>query len=337
MEKKVSVVIPVYNAEKYIGRCMDSVLKQTYKNLEVITVNDGSKDKSLQILLKKQQQDARLHIIDKKNQGVSAARNDGLNSATGDYILFVDADDYLKPDAVEKMLQAIDGENSDCVVFGFEVEGNAVDDLKVLTQLASSGRSKTPEEILQHVLTIDTQKEILGFTWRYLFNREVIDANGLKFDTALKISEDYKFIVEYLLHSRGVAVLPEPLYVYVMNSNSATSKYMPTLNKDMVDVNNWIVKNVYPVAPEVQVEHCGCIANAYLNHVQNITKKDSEYKFISALKNAYDAKKNFGYRQYIKKTLKNVHCRKKAQIAFIMFILEFDWLYMLMYYVKKRR
>ena len=337
MGNKVSVIIPVYNAEDYLERCIDSVLNQTYENLEIIAVNDGSKDGSLQILKKKELQDARIHIIDKENQGVSAARNDGLSNAAGDYILFVDADDYIKPEAIDKILKLRDKESSDCVVFGFEAEGNAADDTDVLRELASSEGAKTPEAILQHVLTIDTQKEILGFTWRYLFSRDLITDERLRFDTSLKISEDYKFIVEYLLHSEKVAVLPEALYVYVLNDNSSTSKYMPTLNRDMVDVNDWIVKNIYPAVPEVQVEHSGCIANAYLNHVQNITKKDSEYGFFAAVKNAYATKREFGYRQHIKSTLKNVHCRKKAQIAFIMFIHELDWLYMLMYYIKKRR
>ena len=111
----ISVIIPVYNAERFVAQTLDSVLEQTYENWEAILVNDGSTDNSLDILQKYAQKDARFKIIDKKNGGVSAARNDGLKKAAGEYITFLDADDLWYPQFLEFMLQALQTLNPDVV------------------------------------------------------------------------------------------------------------------------------------------------------------------------------------------------------------------------------
>ena len=104
MEKdKISVIVPVYNKEQYIGKCIGRIMKQTYNNLEIIAVDDGSTDKSLSILKKLTQSDSRINLLTGVNHGVSYARNRGLEAASGDYVIFVDADDYILPDYLEKL------------------------------------------------------------------------------------------------------------------------------------------------------------------------------------------------------------------------------------------
>ena len=106
MEKeKVSIIIPVYNSESTLKRCIESVINQTYKNIEILIINDGSKDKSLNIMNEYKNKDERIIVINQKNKGLSGARNTGINNATGDYITFIDSDDYIKPNLVKDTIK----------------------------------------------------------------------------------------------------------------------------------------------------------------------------------------------------------------------------------------
>ena len=105
---KISVVVAIYNVEKYLEKCIQSIIFQTYKNIEIILVNDGSTDNSLNICKKYKSEDSRIIIINQENQGVSVARNNGIDRASGEYILFVDGDDYLRTDIIEKLLNNAD-------------------------------------------------------------------------------------------------------------------------------------------------------------------------------------------------------------------------------------
>lgn len=120
-EPKFSIIIPVYNVENYLSECLDSVIKQTIMDLEIICVNDGTKDHSREILEEYQKQDARIQIIDKVNGGLSSARNAGLAAATGEYILFLDSDDYLEQSACERILYEILEHHPDIIVFGTHI------------------------------------------------------------------------------------------------------------------------------------------------------------------------------------------------------------------------
>ncbi len=114
---KISIVIPVYNVEKYLHQCLKSVINQTYKNLEIICINDGSKDNSLNILNEYLKKDNRIIIVNQKNSGVSSARNKGIRLSTGDFISFIDSDDYLDLNVYEKCVQRIIRDNSDIIIF----------------------------------------------------------------------------------------------------------------------------------------------------------------------------------------------------------------------------
>ena len=114
----VTVVVPVYNAEKYLAECLESIQKQTYTNIEIILVDDGSKDSSPTLCDTLQKEDNRIKVIHKVNEGAGKSRNKGIEVATGDYILFVDSDDYIKPNLVEQCVNAIVGNDSAMVMFG---------------------------------------------------------------------------------------------------------------------------------------------------------------------------------------------------------------------------
>ena len=117
---KISVIIPVYNTENYLKECLNSVINQTFKDIEIICVNDGSTDNSLSILEEYARTDSRIKIINQKNQGVSSSRNNGIKSARGEYIMFLDSDDLYKPDLCEKVVEKIDSQSPDIVMWGHD-------------------------------------------------------------------------------------------------------------------------------------------------------------------------------------------------------------------------
>ena len=116
---KISVIVPVYNVEPYLPQCLDSLIEQTFNDIEIICVNDGSTDGSLNVLNHYAAKDSRIKVIDKPNGGVSSARNRGLDAAQGEYISFVDGDDWLKQNAYEEIISAVDKRNVDMAVFGY--------------------------------------------------------------------------------------------------------------------------------------------------------------------------------------------------------------------------
>ena len=116
MEEKISIIIPVYRVETYLPKCIESILVQTYKNLEIILVDDGSPDRCGKICDEYQKKDGRIRVIHKKNEGVARARNDGLDCATGDYISFIDSDDWIAPDAYEKLYRGLQENGADCAI-----------------------------------------------------------------------------------------------------------------------------------------------------------------------------------------------------------------------------
>ena len=113
---KVSIIVPVYNMEKRLNKCLDSLINQTYKNIEIIVVNDGSMDHSLDIIREYQAKDSRINVINQRNMGISEARNNGLAIATGDYLCFADSDDYVELDMIEELVNKITTDKSDIVV-----------------------------------------------------------------------------------------------------------------------------------------------------------------------------------------------------------------------------
>lgn len=172
MESLVSVIVPMYNSSRTIERCLNSITNQTYKKLEIIVINDGSTDGSLDILFKFQKRDSRIVVIEKENEGVSAARNDGIKRARGEYILFVDSDDYIDVKAIEVLMNIVYCQQTDGVVFGYRLEGNAnwMNDSHVLKALQDSfGKAVSSEIVLRHVLTINPAQELLGYSVRYLY------------------------------------------------------------------------------------------------------------------------------------------------------------------------
>lgn len=227
----VSIIIPVYNCEAYIDRCICSVLAQTYHQIELILIDDGSKDNSGAICDAWAAKDSRVKVLHQENAGVSAARNAGLDAATGEYIGFVDADDWVEPQMVEQLLEAARSSDADMVLFDPVVHVEAtgqthVDSMLFFPQsIALSKDQITPEKL----------RFIAGTIWRFLYKKELLQIHKLRFDTRLPLSEDRLFNICALGCSKKVYYLRVPFYHYWINAASATSKYRPDMLQIVLD------------------------------------------------------------------------------------------------------
>lgn len=230
-----SIIIPVYNVEKYLHRCLDSVINQTYTKLEIILVNDGSKDNSGIICDKYAESDSRIRVIHQKNQGVSSARNAGLNIATGDYISFIDPDDYIELNMYEQLSLHLSEHAVDIVRFGALRNGD------VLNWLPFEGFYEG-EDFEKEILLpmIGSEKFggmfILGVLWMHVFKRDLIEKHNIRFNKKLRRCEDRLFTISCMMFSSGELFLRDTLYHYIINDESLSNKY---------DSDRWEQENLY--------------------------------------------------------------------------------------------
>lgn len=221
MKGLVSIVIPVYNAEKYIDVCLKSVVSQTYKNLEVLVINDGSTDKSKEIAQGFAQKDNRVKVISKENGGVSTARNMGMKNAQGEFICFVDADDYLNCRFVEVLVSGFDEENcviSACDMFRKYKNEDVADNSEHKSTIYSIGDA---------FRRMCKNGDIYPSSCNKMFLTEVIKNNDLYCDTSLVYGEDTLFLLKYYacVYGGNMAYFSDSkLYINVMNPTSAMSK-----------------------------------------------------------------------------------------------------------------
>lgn len=218
MTKMVSVILPVYNARKDLARCLDSILSQDYENLEVIAINDGSGDDSLEALERYARWDSRLKVFSQANSGVSAARNLALEKARGEYVRFVDADDALPPGAVRRMVEALEEARADLVIAPYtEVLAGF---RKVHGELKCRGK-------LQQRDFLDFYRRYpnsfyYSVLWNKLYRMEIIRQHELRFQEGMAWSEDFVFNASYYRYIARVAVVEEPVYDYYRNPAGLT-------------------------------------------------------------------------------------------------------------------
>lgn len=214
----ISVIIPVYNAEKYLKTCLDSLISQTYANYEVLCVDDGSTDHSLNILRFYEKKDNRIKVFTQENAGPAAARNKALEYATGDYISFVDADDYLVENAFEILSEvAGEKENWDLIIFGGNVIGEKNDYIadKLTTSFKTYINNKVDEVVFK-------EKAARPFLWLHFIKRKILEEPSiLRFDEELNLGEDQIFQFGYIPRAKNVIVLDLKLYNYRIEKNAS--------------------------------------------------------------------------------------------------------------------
>lgn len=309
---KISVVIPVYNVEKYLRKCVDSVLGQTYKNIEVVLVDDGATDNCPQICDKYAEKDNRVKVVHKKNGGLSDARNFGIDASTGDYIMFLDSDDYWNSDtAVEHIVDLIEKEQRDVVLFFFKYlfedkqDNNLVEYNNSFDSITISGGSKA-----EQLTDIVKNNIYLSSSVTKAIKRELFLKNDLYFVKGI-LSEDIDWSARLMLYANSFSLLNESFYIYIQRSTSIAHNIK---KKNIVNVKNNIIKCIeladkfddtlkeiylnYVAYQYITFLNVCCICDDDIKPELNEMKKYSyllNYHWNSKVKKVYTFKKLFGF------------------------------------------
>lgn len=229
MNKFLSVIVPVYNVEDYLHKCVDSIINQTFNDLEIILVNDGSSDTSPQICDHYAKKDIRVKIIHQQNAGVSVARNNGIEAATGDYVTFVDSDDWLEPTMYENMSTITQLEqSSDIVMCDFtNIKNNSKEEISVSIRKGFYSKLQIIDELYPTLLVTEKLGRLpIVSVWSCLFKRSLLLDNNILFDAKLMYSEDYLFMAEVMICTNSFYYLKgNYLYNYRQYEESRSKKF----------------------------------------------------------------------------------------------------------------
>ena len=220
MKAKVSIIVPAYNSEEYIEKCIDTVANQTYKNIEMLVINDGSTDKTLQVLNNMQKKYNWIRIINIENHGQGYARNLGVREASGDYILFLDSDDLLKPETLEKTVNKIENEKADLVMFDWMRYSDKNKKYRKAAQKSFFKYSQLEGPECLNILKLKAYYSVASlYSKEFLLNNKIEFAEG-------HIYEDNVFIVKVATRAKKISIIQDPLYIVVSNEKSDTkTKY----------------------------------------------------------------------------------------------------------------
>lgn len=296
----ISVIIPVYNVEKYLHRCLDSVIAQTYQNIEIICVDDGSIDESGRICDQYAVRDAHIKVIHQENQGLSAARNRGLDAAEGEYIAFVDSDDYILEDMYKRMLDKLLNYNVDLCVCQWQYEfsdGRQVVKKKNIDPTIY-GR-KTSLEFARFLYRGNYENGVVVAAWNKLYRRALLDT--IHFEG--RIHEDDAFNGRIMAKNISVYVMEEQFYVYAQNGDSLTNKPF-SANKffflDVLAERRELFKSDAFIRQETELLYC----NMYIEYC------------LRARKDGVAVSHPERYRQIFRKMFSSLRREGKANIKF---------------------
>lgn len=292
--EKVSIIIPMCNSENTIRRALDSLVNQSYNNIEVIVVNNNSIDNSVNIA-NSYSDKLVFKLLNEKNSGPSYARNTGMENSSGEYIMFLDADDYFEKDMVYKMVSAI--KNNDLV---------CCNKYKVNNQKKTF--EKFQDESIKNygyigLLEYMQYHAIFNTVWNKIYKKSIIKNNNVKFDNSLRISEDYNFNIDYYRHVKNAVVINAPLYNYVISNSSITATYDNEefkMRLKAVDNNLSLYKEEQPIYPiklyiEALVQSISKQLNANVTINKDSLQKDAinvwnKIKYCNSNKLSFDEK-----------------------------------------------
>ncbi|MBP2058106.1 glycosyltransferase involved in cell wall biosynthesis [Lactobacillus colini] len=311
LEDKITVIVPAYNSEKTIGKCIASLLNQAYQNFEIIVINDGSKDGTLEELAKFNSD--KLTVITQKNSGVSIARNNGIKRTYTPYLAFVDADDYVSPDFLTHLMEGYGIQDVDLSISG--VNNVGLTNKKNLTyerQVCSS------QQLLADILKSDGVK---GYLWNKLWKTKIIKKNNLFLKSEISMAEDLLFTVEYLLHTDKIFISNFSDYNYVYYANSLSNRVSLTYNNpkykeafsDFLKVNKEIIELIPEDNKIGRINARACAALIASNYIRRIKKEENNIQN----KNLVRELRSFG-KKYITDVLgRNTILPLKPRISFI--------------------
>lgn len=260
MNPKVSIIVPVYNVEKYLDRCMESLLNQTLKEIEIILVDDGSPDNCPQMCDDYAKKDSRVKVVHKANAGLGYARNSGLDVATGEYVAFVDSDDYVELDMYEQLYEASLNYQVQMVLCGFNRDNKGYRSKGLVANMPSSMKvidAKT-DYITNLIGQMPNQYYSMYYgyaVWNILFSNKIINEYNIRFNSErIYLSEDILFQIEYAARVKEVLLYPVELYNYCLNPGTLTTKYDKTRYDKAVVLYNELKREIEKLG--LVIENC---------------------------------------------------------------------------------
>jgi len=233
---KVSVIVPVYNVEKYLRKCLDSILIQTFTEFELILIDDGSTDSCSTICDKYASEDGRVHVIHKNNGGVSDARNSGIEKACGEYIAFVDSDDYCDKSWLEGLVQAEQESTADLILSGYVAKNENGETIKKTERMTGEWNLSDEKQIIDYLIHNVLHNGNGWEVWSCLFRTSVIREHNIEFCTSCQnFAEDLGFMLEYLLYCKKVRAIADCNYNYVQHSGSMMSNSREVIKLDSLN------------------------------------------------------------------------------------------------------
>lgn len=319
--KKVSVIVPVYNTKEiYLKKCIDSLIAQTEKQIEIIIVDDGSKEEVAYICDELQKKNEKISVIHQKNGGVSVARNTGMMNASGKWILFVDSDDWLEEDAVEKFLK--NSKDLD-VVIAKHFEDNEKHGIDTKRELKIEEKQ---EEMINSLFLDFSKEKMLGAIWGKMYNKKFLIDNNIYFEKGLKMGEDFLFNFEVLLKSKKIGYISDFLYHYRREDNqeAVTQKFdnkmcekydilFQSFENKFKDIITGKYKKQYDIFVIRQLDYLCRI------HIYNVNNKESAFEKKNKIEDLI--KKN-----YYKEAINNVNIKflfKRKKVLVVLLRLRF--------------
>ena len=293
LNKMVSIIVPVYNAERYIEECLKSIQAQTWNNLEVLVINDGSTDRSRLIVETFVKSDARFHLLTSDHKGPSTARNKGVEAATGEFLTFIDADDCVKPDFIKKMVEAI-GEAELCVsgytLWEEETDKRTRFSCPDITLILPQDADKLPD-----------YERILGYVAWKLYRRELFVANHVFFPEALKFGEDTICFFKYLSCIRNINIIDDTGYIYRRHGKET-----------LVGMSN----HKADIKPRFLAEIDKLYRDDRYRNIRRLISFWESMVFVDICKqNCYIRKRYADRRSYFLRTVDRYHLREKYKIV----------------------
>jgi glycosyltransferase involved in cell wall biosynthesis len=307
---KISIIVPIYNAEKFLYKCLDSIVNQSYKNLEIILINDGSRDNSLSICQKFAARDDRIILIDKKNEGVSPTRNVGLSVTSGDYIGFVDSDDYISCDMYENLLYSIELSNADIIECGYYWMS---EDYVLIKKVEFKGEELVGNYNCSYKFI--KKENTRNFNCNKLYKREIFD--DIRFGD-IKYGKDYFVNVQAFYKCNKKVTIGECFYYYVRNKNSITTSGSIDEKLDVIRTGekaiNFYRDNLPSLSKYAVLDILFVIRGLYDKMMESDNVNKRKYEKILA-------KEFKKYYSMIKKKLYGLTKYKRTYVAMILFLI----------------
>lgn len=227
MNELISVIVPIYNTEKYLEKCLKSIIRQTYNNLEILLIDDGSTDKSISICERYKKKDSRIKLIIQKHKGVSNTRNLGIDVSKGEYIAFVDSDDWLEKNYIEELYSNLKTHNADIVKTGYYCK---INDKKIGIE-----NKKIDLKMKNILITNIINGNIYSYVWSLLIKKDILNKNNIRFKRDISYMEDKIFFLELIESNASLYFLSKQLYHHIIN-NEGTSKKIDNITKNINDI-----------------------------------------------------------------------------------------------------